>query len=382
MKSLLNQLLALSGIVLLILSSSCKKNDTMITATNGTPGVLSASATTLVLNNTKLTDPTIVETLTLVQPNFGYNAAIANTLQIDAPSDNWANPYTISMSPDVFTLGFNTNDFNNALLKAGMKGNVTGTVNMRVKSSIGATTFVYSNVLALTVTPFNLKSWLYVVGNFNNYSTSTPDSILSATGNGIYTGIIKFTSAGNRFLVLPAKNYNNKYATVTNPPVPNTGTSITYATEYVTGGGNDLYAPSVPGNYLITLNTNSNTVTVAAVDYFSIIGDAAIDWNTDVPMKYINDGNGGWSATLPLVLSGQFKIREDNDWTWSWGIPKAAGNDGFGVPNTLNDNTNNNIPVPVNGTYVMTFFTPITLYNGSSPTAPASTTATYSLIKQ
>jgi len=362
--------------------SACKKDGAVITATNGTPGVLSASATTLVLNNTKLTDPTIVETFTLTQASFGYNAAISNTLQIDAPSDNWANPYTVSIGVNVLTQGFNTNDFNNALLKAGMKGNVTATVNVRLKSAIGVNTFIYSNVLALTVTPFNLKSWLYVVGNFNGYSTSTPDSLLSSTGNGIYTGIINFTSAGNRFLVLPAKNYNNKYATVTNPPVPNTGTSITYATEYVTGGGNDLYAPSTPGNYLITLNTNSNTVTVAAVDYFTIIGDAAQGWGTDVPMKYINDGNGGWSATLPLVSSGQFKVREDVDWTWSWGVPKAAGADGFGVANTLNDNNNNNIPVAVNGTYVMTFFTPITLYTTTPPPAPASTTATYSLVKQ
>jgi len=374
MKSSLNKILTLSGAALLMLSA-CKKDGAIITATNGTPGVLSASATTLVLNNTKLTDPTIVETFTLVQPNFGYNAAISNTLQLDAPADNWANPYTVSMGADVFTQGFNTNDFNNALLKAHMTGNVAGTVNIRVKSAIGATTFVYSNVLALTVTPFNLKSWVYVPGNYEGWNNPGPleDSLYSATGNGIYLGIINFPAGKNDFLITPKKTWDHKYATT--DPTSGTSSTVTY------DGPNNFYAPSTAGQYLVTLNTNTNKITFALVDFYSIIGDAAQGWSTDVPMKYVNDGNGNWTATVPLVSTGQFKIREDNDWTYSWGIPKAAGNDGFGVPNTLNDNTNNNIPVAVNGSYLVTFYMPFSLYGGS-PTAPPSTTTTYSLVKQ
>lgn len=378
MKSLLNKILTLSGVALLMLSA-CKKDGSVITATNGTPGVLSASASTLVLNNAKLTDPTIVETFTLVQPNFGYNAAISNTLQIDAPSDNWANPYTVSMGADVFTQGFNTNDFNNILLKAGMKGNVTATVNIRVKSSIGASTFVYSNVLALTVTPFNLKSWMYVPGAYEGWNNPGPqeDSLYSATGNGIYVGIINFTAGNNQFLVTPKKTWDNKYAT--NDAASTSGTSSNYSVTY--NGNNNFYAPATAGYYLVTLNTNNNTLSIKPADFYSIIGDAAQGWGTDVAMKYVNDGNGNWTATVPLVSTGQFKVREDNDWTYSWGIPKAAGADGFGIANTLNDNNNNNIPVAVSGNYLVTFYMPFSLYGGS-PTAPPSTTTTYSSVKQ
>ncbi len=375
MKSLLNKILTISGVALLMLSA-CKKDGAVITATSGTPGVLSASATTLVLNNAKITDPAIVETFTLVQPNFGYNAAISNTLQIDVPSDNWANPYTVSMGADVFTQGFNTNDFNNILLKAGMKGNVTATVNIRVKSSIGASTFVYSNVLALTVTPFNLKSWLYVPGAYEGWNNPGPleDSLYSATGNGIYVGIINFTAGNNQFLVTPAKNWNNKYAT--NDAASTSGTSSNYSVTY--NGPNNFYAPATAGYYLITLNTNNNTMSIVPANFYSIIGDAAQGWGTDVALKYVNDGNGNWVTTppAPLVSSGQFKIRQNNDWTYSWGIPKS-GSAGFGVANTLNNTSNDNIPVAVNGNYLVTFNSPAATFG----TVPAVTT-TYSSVKQ
>ncbi|WP_448702084.1 SusE domain-containing protein [Mucilaginibacter sp. AW1-3] len=373
MKSFLNKIVMLSGATLLMLSA-CKKDDAVITATNGSPGTLSASATTLVLNNTKLTDPAIVETFTFVQANFGYNAAVTNTLQFDIPSDNWANPYTVAMGPDVFTQPYNTSDFNNVLLKAGAKGNVSGTVNVRMKSAISATIVVYSNVLTLTVTPFNLKSWLYVPGAYEGWNNPGPqeDSLYSATGNGIYVGIINFTAGNNQFLVTPKKNWDNKYAT--NDAASTSGTSSNYSVTY--NGSNNFYAPAAAGYYLVTLNTNNNTMSIVPANYYSIIGDAAQGWSTDVAMKYINDGNGNWTATVPLVSTGQFKVRQNNDWTYSWGIPKS-GSAGFGVANTLNNTSNDNIPVAVNGNYLVTFNSPA----AATGTVPPVTT-TYSSVKQ
>lgn len=385
MKSLLNKVLVVSGLALLALSS-CKKDDVKITATSGTPGLLSASATTLVLNSAKLADPATVQTFTFVQANFGYNAAVTNELQIDVPSDNFANPpYKLALGANVFTAAFNTADFNALLLKTGLKGNVAGQVNVRMKSTIsGGTTTVYSNVLALNVTPFNLTSWVYVVGNFNGYSTTAPDSLISPTSNGIYTGIINFTAAGSRFLVLPAKNFNNKYATVTNPPT-GTDLSLTYATEYVSSSGNDLYAPTTPGYYLITLNTNTNSITVALTNTYSAIGATSADasgYSIDVPLtKYVNDGATGWTGTVGLKV-GDFKIRQNNDWSFSWGIPKA-GTEGDGVANTLNDTSNTNIPVTVAGNYTVSFnITPFAFGASASSSTPPTKTATYKLVKQ
>jgi hypothetical protein len=88
-------------------------------------------------------------------------------------------------------------------------------------------------------------------------------------------------------------------------------------------------------------------------------------------LKYINDGNNTWTGTFSL-LAGEFKVRQDADWTNSWGIPKP-GTEGDGIANTLNDTQNNNIPVTA-GTHTV-IFTQAATPKGTKPTV----TATYSL---
>ncbi len=371
MKTILNKILVLSGLGLLTLSA-CKKDQTMVVSNGGKPGALTASTTTPTLDRTKLTDTTSVVRFNFTQPTFGFSAAVTNTLQIDAAGDNWKNPISVVLGYKVYSQGFSVLNFNNMLLKLNLPADVASQVQVRIAHSLSsATQPVYSNVLTVTATPFNLTSWLYVVGQFNGYSTAAPDSLISATGNGVYTGIINFPAGKNRFLILPAKNYNNKYATTASPNT--TAASLTYATEYVTGGGSDLYAPSASGQYIVTLDTKANTVSVVPANSYSIIGDAALGWGTDVPMKFVNDGNNTWVSTLTLVSTGAFKVRQNDDWTYSWGIPKA-GEVGDGIPGTLNDTKNNNISVTTTGTHTVTFTIPTTTV-GTIP----SVTATYTL---
>jgi hypothetical protein len=370
MKTIFNKFLVLSGLGLLMLSA-CKKDGALVVSNGGKAGSLTASTTTPALDRTKLTDTTSVVRFNFTQPTFNFSAAVTNTLQIDAPGDNWKNPILVPLGYKVYSQGFSVINFNNMLLKLNLPADVASQVQVRIAHSLStATTPVYSNVLTVTATPFNLTSWLYIVGQFNGYSTATPDSLISATGNGVYTGIINFPTGQNRFLILPAKNYNNKYATTASP---NTGTaSLSYATEYVSGGGSDLYAPSAAGQYIVTLDTKANTVSVTPANSYSIIGDAAQGWGTDVAMKFVNDGNNNWVSTLSLVSTGQFKVRQNNDWTYSWGVPKA-GSAGAGVAGALNDSTNDNITVAATGMHTVTFNIPITTA-GTVPSVLASYT--------
>jgi hypothetical protein len=366
MKTILTKFLVLSGVTLLMLSS-CKKDGVLVTSNGGTPGALTASSTTPALNKNSLTDPTAVVTFTFTQPTYGFNAAVTNTLQIDAANDNWAKPMSVTLGTKVLTQSYATADFNNLLLKLGLTGGVTTTVKVRIASAISSSiTPVYSNVVTLTVTPFNLASWLYVTGAFSNWVNpgAAEDSLLSATGNGIYVGIINFTAGNNQFLILPAKNWNHKYAT-SGSSTPSTTVSL--------DAGNNLNAPTAAGQYLVTFNLNTGTISFALADYYSVIGDAAQGWSTDVPMKYINDGNGNWAVTLPLVSTGSFKVRRNFDWTNSWGVPKS-GSAGFGVANTLNNSSNNNITIAASRTYTVTFNAPATAFG-----SPALATTTYTV---
>jgi hypothetical protein len=376
MKKILIRFMALSSIGLLMLSA-CKKDGALVTSNGGKAGTLTASTMAPTLDKAKVTDTTTIVSFSFTAANYGFAAGVTNTLQIDAAGDNWKNPATFVMFSKVYSQGFSTPVFNNLLLKLNLPAGTASQVNVRVEHTISPEVApIYSNVLALTVTPFNLSSWLYVTGRFASWNNpgAGEDSLESVTGNGIYTGIINFNaptsySDYNQFLILPAKNWSNKYATSgTSTP----STTVTY------NASNNFNAPTADGMYIVTVNLNAGTISFAAADYYSVIGDGALGWNPgdDVPMKYINDGSNTWTVTTALSSSGSIKVREDDAWTWSWGIPKP-GTAGDGVANTLNDSSNNNIPVPANGNYNVSFIMAPTAFGGTPPV-----TTTYSLTAQ
>lgn len=364
MKTIFSKLLALGAIIVLL--QSCKKDGVLVTSNGGVAGTLSASTTTLVLQRSKLNDTSKVINFNFTKPNYGYSAAVTNTLQIDKMGDNWKNPTTVALNTNVLSQGYSTADFDALLLKLGLIGGTAAQVQVRVAHSIsGSIAPVYSNVVTLTATPFYLTSWLYVVGAFQGWNASAPDSLISPTGNGVYTGIINFTAGNNQFLVLPAKNYNNKYAT--SDPTNATSATVGY------NANNNFYAPAKVGQYVVTLNLNTNTIAFALANLYSVIGSSTPGGNfsTDIDLtKYVNDGSTGWTGTIPMT-SGAFKIRQNHDWTFSWGnITPTNGKDATSA-------SGSDIPVATAGTYKVTFNIPISAI-GTTP----STTATYTLVKQ
>jgi len=382
MKKVLTNFMTLGGISLLLLAS-CKKNDPVVKISgNGTAGTLAANQTTLVLDKSKASDTSKVIMFNFTKPVYGYSAAVTNTLQIDAPGDNWAHPATTTLGVKVASQGFSTPDFNALLLKLNLPADVASQVQVRVQHSLGAGAEpIYSNVLNMTVTPFNLKAWVYLPGAYEGWAndadpTKAPneDSLYSATGNGIYVGVVNFTAGNREFLIVPIKGkWDNKWATTDGATT--SATNASYTTEYVTGGGNNFQAPTAAGQYLLTFNSNTGNLTIQPVNYYTIIGDGAVDWGTDIPMKYINDGSTTWTATTVMKTSGSIKVRQNSDWTYSWGIPQA-GSPGDGVANTLNDSKDDNIPVPSNGSHTLTFTIPLT---AQAPGFTPSVTATYTL---
>ncbi|MDB4924147.1 SusE domain-containing protein [Mucilaginibacter sp.] len=354
MKKSLVKFLAFGSIVLVSLAS-CKKSDTLVVTNGGTAGTLSTSVTTMVLDKAKLNDTTKVISFNFTNANYGYTSATTNTLQIDLASDNWAKPQSVTISNKLLSQGFSTMDFNSLLLKLGLTAGASSQVSARIAYSVGTSVKpVYSNVVTLTLTPFNLTSFLYVPGAYQGWNPATADSILSATSNGIYTGIINFTAGNLGFKITPAKTWTNSYGA--------NGATVVY------NGGSDITAPAA-GLTWVTLNLNTNTITFAPVAYYySIIGDATPGgWGSDTDMKYDN-GNQFWTITSPFTAAaGQaFKVRRNHDWGTSYGT--------IATPNGVDLTSSNggNISVTVAGTYKFNF----------SVNATDGTKATYTMIKQ
>lgn len=348
------QFMAISSLSLLMLAS-CKKTDAVITTNGGTAGQLSVSASTLVLSKAKVTDTTTVVKFSTTNANYGYTSATTTTLQLDLPGNNWVSPISITLPAKATSQGYSTADFNTLMLKLGLPTGVAGQVATRVSYSVGTSVkTIYSNVVTLTVTPFNLTSFVYVPGAYQNWLPPSADSLISVSGNGIYTGIINFPVGKLTFKITPDKTWANSYGA--------TGSTLVY------NGGSDIPAPAA-GLTIVTVNLNTNTVSFSTpAHYYSIIGDATPGgWDNDTDMKFDN-GNQVWTVTAPFTAAPNqaFKIRADHAWGTSYGLPKTP--DGM----TLTSASGGNIPVTVAGTYKITF----------AVNAADVTLATYTMVKK
>ncbi|RFZ84217.1 DUF5116 domain-containing protein [Mucilaginibacter terrenus] len=353
MKRIITKFLAFSCLAVFVLAS-CKKDEVRVTAQPATGGALAASTTSPALSKANLTQTAI--TITASPQDYGYKAAVTNTLQIAAKGTNFASPTEVALATGALTKTYTVQDFNNLLLAMNMPSGAAAQIEMRLKSSLSSTTpgnIAYSNVVTITATPFALVSYVYVPGAYQGWNPPTADSLQSATGNGIYTGIINFTTGNLDFKITPEKKWDVAYGIVS-------GSAIS------TSGGN-ISAPGV-GQYFVTVDLNAKTITMVAVDaYYSLIGDAtAGGWGSDTDMKF-NNGTRAWEITLPLISTGHFKVRKNHDWGTSYGVPKT-GADGA----TLASSNSDDIPVATNGTYKFTF-TPIGTDNAK---------AAYTLVKQ
>jgi len=99
----------------------------------------------------------------------------------------------------------------------------------------------------------------------------------------------------------------------------------------------------------------------------SLIGPAAIDWNTDAPLALASPTNvHQWVATLKMTAA-DCKFRANNDWTVNWGAP--AFPTGTGTQNGAN------ITVTTPGLYKVTFDDQTGIYAFTPTTALATTSA-------
>ncbi|NEU08499.1 DUF5116 domain-containing protein [Flavihumibacter sp. R14] len=310
MKALFNKFILLSITSMLILS--CKKDEVRVIATDGTPAVLTASAPTLVLTKGDAEKTAI--TFTLTAPDFGFDAAVNSTLQLAVKGSNFANPKELDLSVKTLTKSFTVIEFNALLLSMNLKPGSASDIEARIKSSISPKLApVFSSPTGIKVTPYALTSFLYVPGAYQGWNPSTADSLLSATSNGIYVGIINFTPGNTGFKILTKKGWGT----------PEYGKGASAGSIAV--GGGDLQAPAA-GSYKLTADVNANTLEFAPYS-FGLVGDspAGSGWGSgpDIAMQYDN-GKQVWSVTADMGI-GKFKFRLNSDWGTNYG---GAGDNG------------------------------------------------------
>lgn len=331
MKTIFNKLLLLT--LSSVLLWGCEKDETMVKVKAGTAAQLSASATTIVLTKPNLANTAV--TFTFSKANFGYDAKVTNTLQLARKNTGFTSVKEFTLDPGVASKSFTVQEFNALLLSMNLATGIAGDIDVRIKSSVSAAVAeVYSNVTAIKVTPFALVEQLYMAGQYQGWNPGTADSLTSATGNGVYVGIIQLDASASKFKLLKKKTWG----------APEYGQGASLSTIAV--GGADITGPTTSAPYLsenfqITADLNANTI---AYEVFSwgLIGDAtAGGWNDDTNMKY-NNTTKKWTITTNLIGGKEFKFRKNHNWGTNLG----------GSGGTLSDG-GSNIPIAVNGNYTI-----------------------------
>jgi starch-binding outer membrane protein SusE/F len=308
MKTSFIKQISLLGLALFLFSSCEKDEDRIVANTNGTGAALTATSNNLVL--TKANQDKEAVKFTVSEADFGFDAALTNTIQFAKAGTNFAAPKEVVLPGGSTSKSYTVLDFNALLLSMNLPTSANSTIEARVKTEVtGSTAFapVYSNVLSMTVNPYPLISYVYVPGAYQGWNPASADSLISPTSNGIYTGVINFTPGNLMFKITPEKKWDVAYGDAGGGKVS-------------TSGG-DLSAPSA-GMYRLTLDLNANTLSMAKYSW-GVIGSAtAGGWDSDTDLSY-NNGTQTWSLTTALK-AGEIKFRLNDDWGTNYG--GSAGN--------------------------------------------------------
>jgi len=315
MKNLFNTIV-LAGAMLCLLQA-CKKDEVRTVLQTGTASTLSSTKSAVVLTQATAGDTVVAFNWTPAQ--YGFDAAVGYSLQIAKAGASFNGAKEVNMGSSMVQK-YTAADLNQMAILLGLPSGSAGQLEARVKSSISdSVPPVYSNVVALTVTPYlvviNYPS-LYVPGDYQGWDPGTASRISSKTDNGVYEGYVYIAGGTKEFKYTSDPDWNHTiygWASSTT-----TGSNV--AGKMNTTGGN-LFVPST-GYYLLTADKNksewSGTKTV-----WGIIGDAVpvTGWNSDQDLTF-DATNKVWTITLDLT-AGAIKFRANDDWALNFGDDKA-----------------------------------------------------------
>jgi hypothetical protein len=339
------------GAILLLAAVSCKKQGDMLTVNENATFSASLTASSDSVTLAPANNNDTVLTFTWPAVNYGGGVAVTYTLELDVPGDTagtagWSNATSYVAGADVLSYSFEGQNLNNLLQTLGVFGPTTlvfrvlGNVT-QYNGSASTVPTSYSSVATVIVTPYTTD--LFVPGAYQGWNPATAPTIAPAAGYpGIFEGYVNITGSGLQYF----KYTNSPDWNHTNYGDGGNGTMST------NGNAAGLSVPN-GGYYELSANLNTNTWTATATTW-SIIGDATPGgWSTDTQLSY-NATTQVWTVTVPMVASGSFKFRANDEWVIDFGID-SQGNLQYADNPLFTYNPNlNNLTVPADGTYLIT----------------------------
>lgn len=306
------------NLILLILvglfaAVSCEKDETRaILGTYTSPAITAPSgggAYTL----TEATENDTLDTFSWSSADFGFQAAVSYTLQIEFAGNDFAEPIDLG-NTNKLELKVVVGSLNNKLVLAGAVAGMANSIEARVRATINENVdTLYSAVLTFDVTPFEkviIYPSVYVPGNYQAASGYTSDwspdvapQLYSLKDNDKYEGYVNMTNGSNEFKFTDLPDWTINWG--------DTGADGTLDSD----GDNIILADA--GYYKMNVDLTALTYTIMNTDW-GLIGDATPGgWDSDQDLTY-DPVNYVWTITLDLV-AGSIKFRANDDWALNYG---------------------------------------------------------------
>jgi hypothetical protein len=256
----------LSSSLLMIFLWSCKKEENKIFFEDGTSPVLSASVTGTIPLSFANKDLEAVK-FSWTNPNYKFTTGLSSQnvtyqLEIDTTGANFTNPSRkiLTISSEL-SLRITQNDLNDYLLnQLQLNTTMSHNIEMRVRSTIGSTVPLYSNVLKFAVFPYAIppkvtppaSGKLFMVGSATPGGWNNPVPVPSQEFTKMSTTFFQLTLAltgGNSYLFLPVNgDWNVKYGGL------GANNSNNVNEDEFRQGGADMLSPATSGNYKIEVD--------------------------------------------------------------------------------------------------------------------------------
>ena len=262
----------------------------------------------------------VVASFSWTEPEFGFDAAVEYTIEMDAAGAGFADPRSLGSVQGVTKLETLTvGEMNAKLLAKGIPDGVASDIEVRIVAEISPDVDpVVSAPITLSVTPYRAEisyPVLQVPGAYQGWNPGDSSTVVyDRQNNGQYEGYRFFTDPNTEF------KYAQNYGWDTN--WGDTGADGT-----LDPGGDNILATDA-GLYKLNVNLNSLTHTYVKTDW-GLIGDATPGgWDADTDMTY-DAATGALTITLNLN-TGFIKFRANDGWDLNMGDTDTNGSLEYG----------------------------------------------------
>ncbi len=329
------------GLLLLMLTIfSCKKDITQTVKTDGIAPSVSLSPATVSLSAATAADT--VETISWTNADFGYKAAVTYTVELAKSGSSFSAAKTVSVG-NATQLKYLGAGLNELAIGMGIAAGTTGAIDIRVKSALSDSVFIYSSVSQLTITSYQVEFPALLVLGGNGWvtpSTRTRGFVLTSPNyDGKYEGYLYLPNAdgyGGDALKLKVQSTGVTYGWG--------GTSTTMAA----GASGNLWFTPAPNFMKVNADINAGTVNFVPFKFY-VTGDHN-GWNTSsTPMTYDPATKTLIATNVSFTAGNKFVFTSNGSYDNSYKV----NNDGklvFAGPPNWNGN---NISAPGTGVYTV-----------------------------